>query len=70
MSKQPEEALVDANDAIRLDPRHSEAYKLRGGVLGGLGKRDQAVADFRKALELNPGDEAAKKSLRSFGVDP
>jgi tetratricopeptide (TPR) repeat protein len=44
------------------------AYKLRGGILGGMGQRDQAIADFRKALKLDPGDAGAKKSLRELGV--
>jgi Flp pilus assembly protein TadD len=68
--KQPEQALADANEAIRLDPRHLMAYKLRGGVLGGMGRRDEAIADFRKALELDPSDESVKKNLKDLGVTP
>ena len=60
--KQPDRALSDLNEANRIDANRLQAYKLRGGILGGLGKRDQAIADFRKVLELNPADESAKKT--------
>jgi Flp pilus assembly protein TadD len=46
------------------------AYKLRGGVLGRMGRRDEAIADFRKALELDPSDESVKKNLKDLGVTP
>jgi hypothetical protein len=36
--------------------------------MSGMGRRDQAIADFRKALELNPGDAGARKSLQGLGV--
>jgi Flp pilus assembly protein TadD len=70
LSKQPDRALADANDAIRLDPRNAMAYKLRGGIFGGMGRRDQAIADFRNALELSPADEGIKTSLRELGATP
>ena len=68
--KQPERALTDLNEAIRIDANRLQAYKLRGGILGVLGKRDQAIADFRKVLELNPANENAKKNLRDLGAAP
>ena len=68
--KQPDRALSDLNEAIRLDPTNLQAYKLRGAVLHGLGRRDQAIADYRKALEIDPSDEGVKKNLRDLGVTP
>ena len=68
--KQPDQALLDFNQAIRLDPNSLQAYKFRGGILNGLGRRDEAIADFHKALELNPSDESVKKSLRELGATP
>ncbi len=53
-----------------VDPNRSVAYKLRATALAGLGRRDQAIADFRKALELDPSDETVRKSLRDMGVAP
>lgn len=47
-----------------------KAYKLRGGILTALDRRDQAIADFRKALELDPSDDSVKKSLKDLGATP
>ena len=38
------------------------------GILSGLGRRYQAIADFRKALALDPADENVKKNLRELGA--
>jgi len=35
-----------------------------------LGQRDTAIADFRKALELDPSQEESKKGLKRVGVIP
>jgi Flp pilus assembly protein TadD len=35
-----------------------------------LGRRDQAIADYRKALEIDPSDEGVKKNLQDLGVTP
>ncbi len=34
------------------------------------GDKEQAVADFRKALEINPSDQDAKDNLKALGVTP
>ena len=70
LKKKPDRALSDLSQAIRLDSSSLQAYKLRGGILGALGRRDQAVADFRKALKLDPSDESVKKSLKELGATP
>jgi uncharacterized protein len=43
-------ALVD--EAIRLDPDSAPFHNLRGDVLAALGRRDEAVAAWQRALEL------------------
>jgi Flp pilus assembly protein TadD len=45
LQKQSDRALSDSNQAIRLDPNSLQAYKLRGGILSGMGRRDQAWID-------------------------
>lgn len=40
--------------ALRIDPTNSRAYDLRGAVYGERGDREQAIADFSKAIDLNP----------------
>jgi Flp pilus assembly protein TadD len=62
--------LADLNQAVRLEPDNVQAYKLRGSLLASSGRRDQAIADYRKALELAPSDENVKKNLRDLGVTP
>ena len=47
-------ALEALDRAVALDPRNIETYYARGGVHETQGERDLAIADFRKAIELQP----------------
>jgi len=49
-------ALADFNQAIRLDPRNSIAFRERGRVYIEFGDLDRALTDFNEALRLNPND--------------
>ena len=44
--------LDDCNKAIALDPENKNAYFLRGLASYGLGKKEEACADFYRAIEL------------------
>ncbi|MCP4536738.1 MAG: tetratricopeptide repeat protein [Chloroflexi bacterium] len=48
------EAIEAYTRVIRRAPDNAEAYKWRAAAYGGLGNRDQAVADYTKAIELDP----------------
>jgi tetratricopeptide (TPR) repeat protein len=48
----------------------SFAYTNRGYTYEKKGDKDQAIADFRKALEINPSDQDAKDNLKRLGVTP
>ena len=48
----PDQALLDLDEAIRLDPRQSEAYLMRGRVHLMLEKKSQARRDLEKAVSL------------------
>ncbi len=48
----PDQALLDLDEAIRLDPRQSEAYLMRGRVHLMLEKKAQARRDLEKAVAL------------------
>ena len=49
-----EEAIVEYNEAISLDPELAEAYSNRGIVYVNKGEYDKATAAFDRAIELDP----------------
>lgn len=54
--------------AIELDPSFSAAWKLYGKALQKSGEKDDAVAAFRKGIEVadERGDVQAAKEMRVF----
>ena len=64
------QGLPDANKVIELDPKNAPAYDTRGHIFEALDRKDEAIADFRKALELDPSDEDYKENLKRLGVTP
>ena len=50
----PEDALADYAEAIRLKPDYAEAYNNRGAVKDALGRHDDAIADYDEAIRLKP----------------
>src|SRR5256885_17088329 len=50
----PALALEQFKKAVKEDPKNAYAYKGLGLTYAQLGKLSDAVASFRKALELNP----------------
>jgi tetratricopeptide (TPR) repeat protein/serine/threonine protein kinase len=53
-NRNPDLALADATEAIRLDPSHAPAHATRAAAYRQLGEGDQAVADATQALRLDP----------------
>jgi len=47
-------ALVNANIALSLHPNHMELLDLRGDILRGLGRPQEAIEDYRRCISLNP----------------
>jgi tetratricopeptide (TPR) repeat protein len=47
-------ALVDCDQALKLDPNDVSAYNNRGNAYSGKGDREHAIADYTRAIELNP----------------
>ena len=47
-----EEALAWADEALRHDPRSAEAYNARGELMWDLGRCEEALREFRTALEI------------------
>jgi tetratricopeptide (TPR) repeat protein len=54
-----EEAIVNYNKAIELDPQYAVAYYNRGNAYHKLGQDVEAIVNYNKAIELNPKDAAA-----------
>lgn len=53
------DAVADLSNALKFDPKASEAYFLRGRVKHELDQLNAAKADFTKAIELNREYRAA-----------
>ncbi|MBF0417337.1 MAG: SPOR domain-containing protein [Magnetococcales bacterium] len=51
---QPEQALINLNHALRLDPADGVALRHRGLVQLGLGRHAEAESDFHRAARLEP----------------
>ncbi|MBN1819188.1 MAG: tetratricopeptide repeat protein [Prolixibacteraceae bacterium] len=52
-----DQALIDFNKAIELEPEYTEAYVNRGIILRDNNRTSEALSDFNKALILKPNFE-------------
>jgi tetratricopeptide (TPR) repeat protein len=57
MQGQYNRALVDFDEAIRLDGNHADFFAARGAALLMRGEHDRAIADYSEAIRLNPDAE-------------
>ncbi|MEM9195927.1 MAG: tetratricopeptide repeat protein, partial [Myxococcota bacterium] len=57
------DALRTVNEALRLYKRSDRAHTVKALVVERLGYPDRAVAHFRKATQLNPGNRLAVSEL-------
>lgn len=69
--KQYRRGIQDYDQAIRINPRYAAAYFNRGLLYQYILKnRRQAIADYRAAHKLLPGNRQIAAKLRSLGVEP
>lgn len=61
-----DEALANLNSAITNDPTNSVLYFARGTVYENLKDKDNAVTDYKKAIELNPDYYDASFNLGAY----
>jgi Flp pilus assembly protein TadD len=57
---------------MRIDPGYALAYNNRGYTYEQIGNREQAIVDYRKALELDNDPEAtrlAQENLERLGEE-
>ena len=52
-------AIADFNEAIRLDPKSSLAFRNLGDTYTNIGDHDRAIADYNEAIRLDPNDALA-----------
>jgi tetratricopeptide (TPR) repeat protein len=58
---------VEVNESQK---NRAVAYWNRGNANKKKGDKEQAIADFRKALEIDPSYQYAKEGLKRLGVKP
>jgi tetratricopeptide (TPR) repeat protein len=63
LADHPDEALRLTTHALELNPNIADALTIRGRALVALQKPKEAIADFRKAIAINPDDPATHFQL-------
>lgn len=64
------DGLADAEEAVKLAPKNPYCLGTRAAIYNKLGRRDDAIADYRAAYALDPDDPEAIAGLRRLGVSP
>jgi len=64
-----EAAMVSLNKAIKLNPREFEAHVELGDMLEEYGAKPAALAEFKKALALDPHFEGLDKRVEQLSRD-
>ena len=63
-------SLRELAEVIRLNPEASSAYAFRGYLYIKLQQRERAIADLRRAIQIDPGNASARNNLRAIGATP
>jgi small glutamine-rich tetratricopeptide repeat-containing protein alpha len=56
-------AIQDCRTALALDPNYAKAYGRMGVALSCQNRYDQAVEAYKRAVELDPGNESYQNNL-------
>jgi tetratricopeptide (TPR) repeat protein len=62
LKRQIDQAIVNFNKLLEIDPRKAEAYFHRGAAYGMKNQYDQVIADCTRALEMDP-----QKMVKTYG---
>jgi Tfp pilus assembly protein PilF len=62
--------LPDVQRALEFDPEFAAAYDTRGHIYEALGRKEDAIADFRKALALDPEELGSREGLKRLSAPP
>ena len=66
---EPYAAIDRFTEAIEADPTDATNYNMRGSLFATMGRLDDAIRDFTKALELDPNLEDAHYNLATTCYD-
>jgi Tfp pilus assembly protein PilF len=58
--------LPDVEHALSLDPNDPFAHDTRAHILAALGRRNEAIAEYKKALALKPDLQESMQSLKAL----
>jgi tetratricopeptide (TPR) repeat protein len=50
----PDRAIADYNESIRVNPHNAHAYNNRGNAWQGKGEYGRAITDYNEAIRINP----------------
>ena len=60
---EPDAAIEKLNQVIELKPEFAEAWNRRGNAYAALGNEDRALADYERAIALNPYEFGTLESI-------
>lgn len=63
-------AEIACRELLDLEPRHAGALHLLGFIAGRVGARQQAIAHFQTALEIEPGNARIRENLETARAMP
>ena len=63
-------ALPDVEQSLQLRPDDAHFIDTRAHIYEALGRTDEAIADYHKALQFDPTFTGGKEALKRLGVSP
>jgi len=54
---------------VKIYPEDANAYDSLGEAYAAAGRKDEAIANYKKSLEMNPKNDNAVKRLKTLGVN-
>jgi Tfp pilus assembly protein PilF len=63
---QAAKGLSDVDQALSLDPNSAYGHNVRAYILVALGRRNEAVAEYKKALAIEPGLQESVQGLQAL----
>jgi len=62
--------VTHLREAMQYQPDNAKAHINLGQALAALGQRDEAIAQFKEALRLNPNEREAREQLNKLAGPP